>query len=224
MSQGMYEAIIRETGEHKAKSLTDPNGVLYMDHLWGMVMHESDLAVVLRSDAETFSDVAVRTWFRHGNYHWEEEASQERGELVFEVPDEVSRRLQSRHAQGVLQRFFGQNVEVEVEAPFLGETSDDTRLEFYAHSEANAGEGFSYDEIINDWSALKQAIKTSAGDMGGYIGGQSITLLGTAGTGRGLARVQGKQLELYISPKMVDATNQLWSQAFGREVVLEGKS
>lgn len=206
-------AVVAEIRDYKRETLNNPDGVQYLDHLSALVMRESGLQVVMRTDAEVYGDVPVRAWWNYGNYDFDKEGAPLRSTLTFEIPDEISRRIQSRHASEIMRRFFGNNGGVELEQPVLGITSDATR----SVDERWSGNGVTQ-EIVDDWDTLKTAISTTAADTAGYLGGQSIRYMSTAGEGYGLGRVQDAQLQLYIPTSVITSITGLWAAAFRKEV------
>jgi hypothetical protein len=188
-------AVIREAREYKEQSLNNPAGVQFMDHLWGVVMNCGPLTPVLRTDDDLFDDVPVRAWWIHGWYSFESPDRPEHSELVFDVPDEVWRRVQSRYASQVMYDLFGQSTTVELAKPFRKST-DEVR-----HHTGFSGHGgdFTSDVVTDDWEKLRAAIELMARDAGGRLGGQSVSLYcDGAYTAVGLARVVETRLEIHI--------------------------
>jgi hypothetical protein len=216
MSLAAYEAEINAAKEHKAESLVSPDGVKYMDQLWEIIENEVGLSVVLRTDEETFTDVPVPVRWTHGHYHWQSETDREKSELVFLVPDEVTRRIQSAHAGKVFQRFFGKEQEAQLDEPF---TSPEMIVR-----ETSFGEDDVSDVITADWEKLKEAIHATTEDPSGHLGGQMIEADGAFGRGVAQARVNGDDLEIYLGQNITDRINSLWAEAFRHEVMLDQKS
>lgn len=204
--------VIAEAKDWKERSLHNPDGVQYFDHLAALVLKESDLQVVLRTDEEIFDDVPVRAWWSYGRYDWQKEDSPMKSELIFEVPDEVTRRIQSKHARAVMRRFFGLNSEVELHEPLLSGNTDENRTPHTYRGVDNI------EMITNDWSKLKEAIEMTSKDKACRLSGQSIVLESTDGKGYGLGRVMDGQLQIYITPTTVKDLVKWWSYAFKKEI------
>lgn len=210
-----HASIVAESKKHREQSRQDPNGVHYMDQLWGLVMNESIAKVVLRTDDETFEGVPVRAWWSHGWYDFDtkREGRSERSSLVFDIPDEVWRRIQSRYATEVKRTLFGSGSFVDLAEPFR-RIRDDKRVAFTNYK----GHEFTSEIIENDWPKLKRAIELCAHDPSGHLGGQQITLVGNT---TGKARVNRSRLEIHIGSAVREAI-QDW-QDTARTLIDAGK-
>jgi hypothetical protein len=218
MSSWTYESIRRDAAEFKEQSQHDPDGVMYMDHLWEMIEGVTGpLAVVLRTpsmDRETFTDVPVEAHWSHGRYDWQDDTDKEGSDLVFAVPEEVTRRIQSEHARSVMRRLFGGTKEVELDKPFLREDGPSNGLKDW-------GEDTHHEIVVGDWDKLKTAIKLTSQDTGGALGGQVATVLGPVTRHAARVRIEHEKLEVCLGPETIEDMHKLWSQAFRREVLLE---
>ncbi|HEX7484476.1 MAG TPA: hypothetical protein VF281_04995 [Candidatus Saccharimonadales bacterium] len=202
-------AVVAEQRNYKQQSLNDPDGVQFMDHLWQMIEDiDQPLTVVLRTDQDVFDDVPVKVFWQfispHGIFH------STLSRLIFDLPDEVCRRIQSRHAQEVRTRYFGDTTPVTLLEVFRPDKQRDVvRTAYFS--------GYADEPTIiqDDWSVLKEAIRLTAQDLGGYIGGQSVTIADSWSLVVSLARVNGNHLELLITPQLVSRINQHWNKELG---------
>ena len=207
-------AVVAEQMNYKQQSLADPDGVQFMDHLWEMIENiDQPLTVVLRTDQDVFDDVPIKAFwqFRPVDENYRHEISR----LVFDLPDEICRRIQSQHAQQVRTRYFGDDTPVDLPEVFrpAGERDEVRMPRFYGYEEIPT-------IIQDDWSALKEAIRRTAQDWGGFIGGQSITLYNdVTSTGR----LNDNRLELLITPQLVSLINRHWNKELGSLLGLNNK-
>lgn len=202
-----HAAIVAESKQHRETSRQDPRGVQYMDQLWGLIMNEGyNSPVVLRTDDASFDDVPVRAWWSHGWYDFDtdRDSRKERSSLVFDIPDEVWRRLQSSYATRVKRELFGSETQVDLPEPFR-RIRDDLRVGNVSYH----GHEFVHEIIENDWKKLRRAIELCASDSSGHLGGQSIMLVGNH---VGRARVVKSRLEIHIG-NAVDEAIRDWQGA-----------
>lgn len=210
-------AVVAEQMNYKQQSLDDPDGVQFMDHLWQMIEDiDHPLTVVLRTDEDVFDDVSVRAFWQFispsSTFH------RTVSRLIFDLPDEVCRRIQSSHAQEVRTRFFGDATPVSLPKVFRpAEQRDDVRKAYFA------GYGDKPTIIQDDWPALKEAIHLTAQDRGGQLGGQSITISDNFNSPVSPARVNGNHLELLITPQLVSRINRNWGREFGKLIGVNDK-
>jgi hypothetical protein len=188
-----------------------------MDHLWQMIEDvDWSLTVVLRTDQEVFDDVPVKVFWLHrlpqGIFH------HTTSQLMFDLPDEVCRRIQSRHAQEVRTRFFGDATPVSLSEVFRPERQRDgvRKADFVGYADEPT-------IIQDDWPALKEAVRLTAQDSGGYSSGQSVDIHDGWSSTVSLARVNGNYLELLITPQLVSRINRNWGREFGKLVGVNDK-
>lgn len=145
--------------EHEGIAV-DELGTKRIDELNDMIGDRaSPLSVVMFTKDEVFDDVPIRAWWIHGNFAFDPGKRRERAELVFDVPDEVWRRVQSRYATKVKDRFFGPASPVSLHRAIRTST-DETRD---VRPRAYKGSGFTTDLFsCSDWDTLRHAIQTTA--------------------------------------------------------------
>ncbi|MGC1177358.1 MAG: hypothetical protein WA843_04780 [Candidatus Saccharimonadales bacterium] len=208
MSHQAYMTEIKRSQEHQAESLVDLDGVSYMKQLAELIAEQNNpLSPVFRTDKETFADVPVTAIWTHGRNSWQSADDPEKSKVIFSVPYEITRRIQSDYAQSVMQRFFGQSNLVRLPEA-IGENPIKPEI-------------FTSEIITNDWSMLAKAIQMSAEDSGGYLGGRSVQAITPAGVEVIQARISENRLELYLNSKTVREIQAVWAKAFKREVFLE---
>lgn len=138
---------------------------------------------------------------------------------MFDLPDEVYRRIQSRHAQEVRTRYFGDTTPVTLPEVFRpDEKRDEVRKTYFP------GYGDEPTIIEDDWPTLKNAIYHTALHKVGYLGGQSVTLADGRSSIMSLARINGNHLELLITPHLVSRINRNWGREFGKLIGVNDKN
>lgn len=208
--------VVAEANDYKQQSRNNPEGVQFFDHLWQEVESiDYPLTVVLRTKSETFDDVPIKVVWLYlpksdlGPYTT--------SQLLFDLPDEIYRRIQSRHAQAVRTRFFGDNSPVDLLEAFRSpDNRDETRqVHFVGYYQATPT------VIDNDWATLKEAIRLTAECRNGQLGGQSV-MVNDNQRSVALARVNENRLEVFITSHVESRINWQWNGELGN--LLGGKN
>ena len=186
-------AVVAETMDLKEQSRTNPNGVCYMDHLWETANESKwKLKIVLRTDDELFDDVPVPVHWTHGRFEWMTPSQPDKSNLVVDIPDEVVRRIQSKAASDFTRRFFGNTWAANLPKAIVDPNAQSR--DWYRRY----GPDTQHVVIEDDWIQILEAIKATAEDPDGQIGGQTLKVYTGAGTQPAYARVQDGRLEVYI--------------------------
>lgn len=211
-----YELVVREAQKEKDASLSDPRGVQYMTHLADLIRDHELLRLVLRTDDTVFEDVPVRTWWTHGWYQRRSRNEQESSRLVFDIPDEVWRRIQSHYAASVFTEMFGLELPVQLEHAHRRQYDLER-----AHQAYRMEGAFQTEVIIDDWEKLRAAIEMTALDDRYQLGGQRITLY-SDGTysAAGYAKIVDDKLEINIEQTVPHIISD-WQGAFREKIYAE---
>lgn len=207
-------AVIASARSYKEASRDNPDGVQYMDHLWELIAGQrKSLTVVMRTTEERFDGIPIRCWWQHGWYKWQDPSKDiQKSTLLFEVPDEVWRRIQSRHARRVMQRMFGVRSEGELSVPVGRAASDQDRIIMRESDE------FTVETFTDDWSRLRQAIEMSATDAARQLGGQSVQVALGGYDQVAFVRVVKTRLELTLPAGVLATIEGAWNNALKQEL------
>jgi hypothetical protein len=183
-----------------------PDGVLYMNQLWELVQQAAGpLTVVLRTDTRIFTGVPVAAFWRRGYDEWGNGGrSKYHSELVFDLPDEVVRRIQQDHAEQILSKFFGVQLLAEIPQAFRGEAHLDGKREVVP-----SGKHY-MSTVVTDWDELRTAIQETAEHGWDLLTHAAVRLWWRDATS---ARVVDDRLEVYISPYLERTLVSWWGKA-----------
>lgn len=200
-------AVVAEALSDKQQSLANPDGVQFMDHLWQLIEDiDQPLTVVLRTESDIFDDVPVKAFWLH--IPAAEDRRYTVSRLAFDLPDEVCRRIQSKHAQQVRARFFGDTGPVDLPEVFRSpHKRDGVRQPQFHYRKPPV-------VLQDDWPALKEAIRLSAQDSAMQLGGQRVSL-NDGSESVAPARVNDSRLEVLIDYHLVSSINWQWNGELG---------
>ncbi len=186
-------AVVAEAIDFKERSRSNPHGVCYMDHLWELVKNCTvPLRVMLWTDHLLFPKVSVPVYWTHGRLDWMSGQQPEKSTLVFDIPDEVIKQIQSRAATKYMRERFGQTWACNLPEAIVDPKaqSRDWHRSF--------GPNTQHVVISNDWNQVLKAIQATAEDQDGQLGGQTLRVYTGTGPQPAYARIQDGRLEIYI--------------------------
>lgn len=192
-------------------------GISRIDHLAdALAVHGEPLKVVLCTKDEVFDDVPVRVWHMHGRFKHDSPDHPEHSQLLFDIPDEVWRRVQSRYATRFKQRHFNVDTEPCDIAEAIRTDTDGGRG---PSPRVFQGDGFTTDVIdCDDWDAFSNAVEMCCINLRcGGLGGPKILFHGDY---VGYAEIVGDQLRLNIG-KAVKTMEKNWQKSVRQELGLE---
>lgn len=185
--------------------LEDPGNLRSIGEIWDAVKDFSTpLVIRLRTDDTVFVDVPVRIWWIHGLHKWQSKNQPEQHKLVFDIPDEVWRQVQSRYARHFHRKLFGNSYDETLSQP-IRSALDDSRPEW-----DEPDDGFVIEELTDDWFTLRKAIEQCAAVQPGL----PICFEGNV---TGNALIAENRLEITIV-SMLDQIIDNWRSEFRRMI------
>lgn len=181
--------------------------------LWELLKdHEDPLYVMLYTKDASFDYEPIRVWWTHGDpgkFGSEAELSQ----IIFDIPDEAWRRMQSIYATKFKRRFFGSTDKADMPKAIRTKTNDERNMSPQPFSGAGI-----VDEVFTteDWPRLKRAIEATA--LSSTIpNGMTYKEIMLHGGIFGEARIIDDRLEINIDTA-IDQAVKNWQAAIRRKL------
>lgn len=207
-------AIIAEETKRKQSVYNDTSGWSpYLDHLAERIQDGRPRKIVYVHKTIDFSDVPVGLFVREYRFVWPNlEPQPWQTDVIFDLPDEVVRRVQSEHSRNFMRELVG------LESPFLrlkqpvrpDDDYDSVRqppwtsgLDSHAERRRN--------EYLTDPKEILAALKDAAGDSGLQLGGKRVAVIGDHQYSHSV-RVTDTEIQLKLDRSLSDMMIGWWAR------------